>query len=819
MKSKFLHTHNLLYSLTCIILLHLLSQHSQGAVEFPKSFRVVQTANSPTAARDLITSPITIKSDKPYIKTFQIEVDNTSQIQLSILARIDSSLEYSGSTYAIEISLNGVPINLFRTRNRVILLNKPTVFYQTGLDLDWMNNTKLRLVYSKDFVSGKSQIAHKDNDPYTFILDIHDRLKANETNTLQIASLLPSSRSIIIGSMQILRNPPSHPVPPPMARRERPNTCATHPEGRLIAQDGAVIVCGADDTAYTINTRMSIPGGGWSHLGNAGELRTDATDANHLARGESNGDKHAVFQGRHYTVERKLDTTDKLSTILDTVTNTSNTDIGLAYKIIAPIHFQNIDDIYIAGNNDVNVIKYYSPYHPSLFVRSGEHNIGIISNDTILRAHSRLAYDFDNKAISISDNEFVLKAGQNYTFSWSVYYSENGDYFDFINSVRKEWNSNFEIQGPQVFWVPKSVEAQPFNTLKERLETLRPRYLCSGGGWVDDKSPTKNIGFGTAFTSPGFASYRKRMSDSVATLKKAYPEASVLIYFNCYRDSTSNSPSHYTDSKITNVDGTQLSTDWNKEFTPGEYETTYCFYPTLQNSFGQAMLKTVDSVLNETRADGVYWDEMSGLAYGTPFITYDAFDGFSADLDPVTFKILRKKGYVSILSEEFQMFLIKKLQSQGRLLVGNGPPHSRAVSDLHFPRFTETQHNSYWPREGHLYSPVGYSLSSAFSDVHRLLNDGILFYGNMLAYNHDVLKYFFPITPVSIKQGTIIGRERIITNQAGVYAINSDKKVINIHYFNESGKLIKTEHVDVPHGLRPMNVELRIEPGLMAVID
>lgn len=212
---------------------------------------------------------------------------------------------------------------------------------------------------------------------------------------------------------------------------------------------------------------------------------------------------------------------------------------------------------------------------------------------------------------------------------------------------------------------------------------------------------------------------------------------------------------------------------------------------TSNNSFGQAMLKVSDAYLNEVGADGLYWDEMEGIDYGEPLITYNIADGYSCELDPQTYTINREIGINTILGEEYRINVIKHLRDNGADLLGNGPIATKRILALKPQRMIEIQHNDYWHYEGNLGTPLGYASSSVgFNNWIRALNMATLLVGTKYKYDYDISAYVFPFTPIEIHPGYMLGEERIIATHSGNYGWSGAKDIVQVRYFNKDGKLI-----------------------------
>jgi hypothetical protein len=218
------------------------------------------------------------------------------------------------------------------------------------------------------------------------------------------------------------------------------------------------------------------------------------------------------------------------------------------------------------------------------------------------------------------------------------------------------------------------------------------------------------------------------------------------------------------------------------------------FFPLKDNSFGPEIAKNVDMILDEIRADGVYWDE---LEYGAYRYHYgQPWDGCSADINQASMKIAGLKSSVALLTQPWRVEMAKKILARGPL-VGNGQPHTRTMAALRFPRFVETGNPSNCAM-AQLHSPIALgdhlterSELDAYRDMLSALDYGCLYhwYDDLtLVPNHPTLtEHMYPFTPIELHEGFVIGRERIITRRSGLFGWG-DSSRHEVHVYDDSGR-------------------------------
>ena len=78
-------------------------------------------------------------------------------------------------------------------------------------------------------------------------------------------------------------------------------------------------------------------------------------------------------------------------------------------------------------------------------------------------------------------------------------------------------------------------------------------------------------------------------------------------------------------------------------------------------------------------------------------------------------------------------------------------------------------------------------------------------------------KYMYPITPVELHEGYIIGKERILTNRSGFYGW-ADNSAREVHVFDETGREVPDFKAPTVIRNGKTYTELRIGEGWSAAI-
>lgn len=490
--------------------------------------------------------------------------------------------------------------------------------------------------------------------------------------------------------------------------------------------------------------------------------------------------------------------------VRDTIANETSDIIGLrirhAVEASAPFR--------LGGRREVGSAPIYNPWNPTVFTATRNGGVGLVAEDDVLRQQLYVDQAAD-RTVGLRTDMLCLAAGERVTLVWSVYPTVTANYWDFINTVRRDWAVDRTVAGSYIWFSPDAVLAMPADALRAALERRRVGIASMWGGWVDPKRSERPpfIGFGTGVLSDTFADYRTRIRAAVAKLKAARPEMKVLIYFDAQRESLPDAIDRYADGVLHRAGGSPERTDWHGDFSPA-----WGMVPTTDNKFGRAM-REVAHAMRELGADGLYWDEMDGVDYSGPRFTTAPWDGRSCTLTgrgEVTAKI----GLVNLLSED------AKLAYAGEgFVLGNMPPTTRRFQDRGDLRMVEAQHNDTWGSFVHLTTPLGYlSTHGDWSAKVRKIDEGILPVDARLDGDHDLDARLFPFTPEYIQPGTLRGRERIITTRAGTHGWATQRGVVRAFRYDTAGK----EH-DAPwrvkHGAGGTFIRVTLARGEVAVIE
>ncbi len=692
--------------------------------------------------------------DAPAVPEGQIAV-------LRLMARLDFAV-VAGYTPALRLEVNGQGLAGER------LLNKKLRQASRGGDVYSMySGEQLAAYYSPDFEAPNHDGHYGLQDgviPCLFELDVTDLLKAGVNELAvqhraddRIKEVLHAGQAELVfrvpaAAERAKAGPPTGPIPTvtPRTSHRTAYTAEVLPDAKIALK--------FRDTEVMIESQFSTPAPGWA---------TGSNDYfRHSRRVEERGEGVVVY---------------------DTFTNLTSENLGIMHRHQAKLG-ADLKRLWIAGLEQGDQAGQAStPANCTTFGASENWGLGLIASDDVFRVHST-NYGAEG-SIGVADNNLVLPPGASYTAEWIAVPVPAPDYYAFINTARRFMDANFVIEGGFVFLRSGELtDVWSDEQVKNFLEWKDPEYVCASI-FANYKG---RYAHGTAFQQVEHESFKK----SFARWRGMY-DATYMVYFHCFLDVTDEGVERYADARTLRPDGKQA--DYGKE-------DQRIYLPMSDNLYGAEVRKNVDVILDEIGADGVYWDEheysSSQYHYGEPW------DRFSGDIDPKTMQVRGLKSSVTLLTEDWRVSLAKYIQSRGPL-IGNGAPYTRAMAELEFPCFVETGSITNCTLS-HLYSPIAlgdhlteHSQQDAYATMLAALDYGCVYhwYNDMTVTptHPTITSQMFPMTPLELHQGYIIGKERIVTKVSGKYGWG-DAAQHEVHVYNERGE-------EVPDFAAPFTTE------------
>jgi hypothetical protein len=496
---------------------------------------------------------------------------------------------------------------------------------------------------------------------------------------------------------------------------------------------------------------------------------------------------------RYFDFSREVEKKGEAIIVRDTFTNLTAENLPLMqrHRVLTDRPFKKV---WLSGIAPTALTASSSDAaNPTSYGVTGASGVGVMALDDALQLH--VANFSTENQVGLEDSSFALKPGARHTSEWAILPTAVPDYYVFLNAARRLRDANFTLDGSFAFLRADPREPTDKWTDQQFSDFIRfknAHFVCDY--YYSYPRYQGQFPFGTALQLLDF-SYLKRQMER---LRRLVPESRHVTYFHCFIDVLDEAPDVYSDSR-------QLSENGQQEvYEQNPYDRL--FVPTETNSFGRDVAKNVDLIIgpppNGFGCDGVYWDEFEHSEYEYHYADFSSpnpglpWDGVSADIDPKTLRIVRLKSHVALLSQSYRLALARRILKD-KALIGNGQPHTRTIASLHFPRFVETDEISNCAN-AQIFSPIalGDHLTEqdeedAYNDMLQALEYGCLYYWysdlKVIPTHPHLTSYMFPITPIELHQGYIIGRERIITSRSGLFGWG-DNSTHEVHVFNEQGK-------------------------------
>jgi hypothetical protein len=607
-----------------------------------------------------------------------------------------------------------------------------------------------------------------------------------------------------VGGKTVVRKAVRFPYPPPAVAVPTPaqKTLPPLPEPPKplpfdvqVGEDGQLAVRVKGQT-FPVLSEFSYPGGGFNTLGGA-SARDNQTEAIWKPRIErpAPATYRITAAGRHYGLSRWIEAQPTRVVIKDTIINTTGEPLGvLVRNRVAPPGRGSlllcIGGWPCAGDVSARTIK----ANPTIFLSRGNLGLGLVALDDVFIVQSMATVQ--GAAATLHTDTFALDKNASYTLEWAVYPTASSDYYDFVNQVRRDERRNGTVDGAPGF-ITKSLGDRRSIPTQESVKLRNIKYgIIHGLAYLaDDPGLTVD---GIDFID--FPKERKLLTEQIAATRKAHPGMKILFHI-AHSLYTTNKPDRiFPDSRVIDASGKQTVYAPNpfpwiskERFAQGWDE--YIYYPTLDNSFGRTMLKTVDVIMDEIGADGPYMDGFL-WAYGGEY-TYDRWDGHTAEIDPKTKTIRRKMGSVLLLSQDALIAFCRKIHDKGGVVIANNSVITRTIAREKYLLF---ERECYSEPDLHLTpTPMTLSLPSVIVDEPDIYRDILnkLAWGSLYIYYEEVPvthpsvpAQMYPITFEEIRSGYVKGRERLITMHSGLYGWHGNKDLHFVYLYDTRGACI-----------------------------
>ncbi len=550
-------------------------------------------------------------------------------------------------------------------------------------------------------------------------------------------------------------------------------------------------------TSYPFESRISWPNGDFNRLSASDEPARQGEKSWKVEVRPIGTNRYTVEAGgTFYTIHRQIEVFPTHVYIKDAFTNTTDEDLGLLIYNETAFKDGQITGCWLAGYEGRRRIIEMPGYgSPSVFVTDRNVGIGMVPLDDVYVIQSVL-YAEDGAA-GMGTQKFALAPKGSYTLEWAIYPTGSGDYYDFTNTFRKVEGRISTVDGAPGFisYGPKNRRQVPSKDFIEKRGLKIGIIHCLSAAADDPGISIEGIEF------MDFPKEMELLKKQIAAIKKKHPGFKVVFHV-IHTLYATNNPDKFADSKLIRANGTHPASGgagayFSKE-RADEGWRWYYYYPTPGNSFHDAMMKSVDVMMDEIGADGAFMD---GFFYAYPGRwgrwTYDGrWDGHSAEIDPETKTIKRKLASVLLLSQPSMIQFARKIRDKGGIVIGNAAVMTRSIANEKYILF-DAEHLS--GPEWHL-APSSMALSNPkisfnsekeiYLDVLDKLSWGVLYmhYNDRIPLTYPSLAARqFPMTFEEIRSGLVRGKERIVTMNSGVYGWPGDRRLHAVYKFDARG--------------------------------
>jgi hypothetical protein len=435
----------------------------------------------------------------------------------------------------------------------------------------------------------------------------------------------------------------------------------------------------------------------------------------------------------------------------------------------------------------------------------GDLAVGLAAEDDIFRVHARASVE--DRALVLADPQLGIAPGRAHTIEWSIYAVPDGDYWDMVNAIRRNWGSNITLRGPSKWVHPAGVPTEP-EPARQWLQGARMVVLCNPMfGTEEERRQGITIQHGTAL--PLCQGWCDLSADAVRALRAADSGVESFIYTH---QNLCTEPGHeqkYPDSRALDLAGQPATT----VYTP----SPSLFLPTIEDSYGKAMTEVYRLIAERLDAN-VYIDEITASnvpgfgAYG------NTWDGCTVAIDPASHAVTGTRSSAVLLMQPWRAALMDYLKSKGKAVIANGPHYTRTMLSWPLQCFVESEPEDNTVVGAHLGHPLCLAQPynpdplARYHAARRLLDRaGIQF----VQVNAELP--FFPLTPIELKAGVVIGVERILTNRSGRFGWGDDSAA-DVYLFDALARRVAEPDAKTLRRWGKTMTELRLPPDHLAVL-
>jgi hypothetical protein len=605
----------------------------------------------------------------------------------------------------------------------------------------------------------------------------------------------------------LLPGPDQHTVPPLAGPRKR-----TVVEARVEPAGGLTV--SAPGLSLAIESSFSVPNAAAMALAVRGRP----------AAGMVTGDTSVRARNAHYLLERQVEAKPGRVVVRDTFTNLTDKPVGviLSHRAVGSLHSQMI-----AGYEVTPGVERRIRTNPTTFFRTGAHGIGLVALDDVLIVQGRGCVE--EEGVSIGSKEFAIASRGSYTTEWAVYVAGDGDYYDLINDLRSDEGRNSTTVAGSWCTFPGSLRRRspdviPGRDFFERRNVAYASLACLSYCTDDPSFSLEGIEF------MEYPRERAAVRRTIDAIRRVWPQARPMFHIAPNLYATGTPDDLWPDSRIISADGEQTMYAYN--YQPGNYFTKerldqgwrwWSYYPALDNSYGKALLNSVDTMMDEMGASGVFVDGCL-WSYGGEY-SYDRFDGHTADIDPTSGAITRLKTAIPLKQQHAMVAYGRRVMAKGGVFVANNVYPTRTLAREPFifdKEISEGPEMHLLPTPCTLGNP---SVIKSESDVHRDVLSKLawgnlyFYYGEPTQLKHESAPArMYPITVDEIRAGYVKGKERIVTARSGAVGWHDDRSLHAVYRYDNRGRRVRHNFMTTVDS-SSSRTQLALAKGEMAIVE
>ena len=502
-------------------------------------------------------------------------------------------------------------------------------------------------------------------------------------------------------------------------------------ELRVDATGGIEVMVGED--SYLLASFFSFPGHGigWNQI--PAEQHGADTCWKLVVKRASHSQVELAAEGALYDLQRTVSLQGHRVLVADTLTSKAQEDVGVIVGNRISTR-RPPREVLLAGTSgplkefeDLRVMA----ENPTLLVSQAASQLGLVAEDSISRLQFHGA-DCENGA-QFSLDHMALLPGQSRVLRWAIYPMHTADYFDFINRIRRDWNTNFTVPGPWDYIDVTARRSLIENTGEFRAYLERKRIsVLPLTPWLD----YDNFNYITRKPMER-DEYKKYMVGIMRSIKAAAPDIKCLgcmegnIVAPPYEVQKALYDAFPADIKKRAESGSGIFNDGQMELLKGlDHRWKDCLLTTPEGRYvyelyfrGERMdfpmmafnvyaapgngqeeywLEQARFMLEEVGVDGIYADQFN-LAFctTTDYInkpgrisqrhSYERWDGLTVDLDPATGNIVRRYTDAGFVSIGARKALIDYVLSRTPTMVVNSHCAAEELQSRAIVRFLESE--------------------------------------------------------------------------------------------------------------------------------